>query len=78
MACGCPVLAANAASIPEVCGEAALYFDPQDAPTLARVLSGLMADEAQRRRRSAAGRAHVEGLKWENAAKCLLEMIAPT
>ena len=30
MANGCPVLAADAASIPEVCGDAALYFDPRD------------------------------------------------
>jgi glycosyltransferase involved in cell wall biosynthesis len=35
---GCPVIAANAASIPEVCGDAALYFDPHDAQGLARLL----------------------------------------
>ena len=34
MRLGCPVLASNAASIPEVCGDAALYFDPQDPETL--------------------------------------------
>ena len=28
MVCGCPVIASNSASIPEVCGDAALYFDP--------------------------------------------------
>ena len=35
MANGCPVLAARAASIPEVCGKAALYFDPHDPASLA-------------------------------------------
>ena len=28
MACGCPVAASNVASLPEVCGDAAVYFDP--------------------------------------------------
>ena len=28
MACGCPVVASNSTSIPEVCGDAVLYFDP--------------------------------------------------
>ena len=28
MACGCPVAAANTTSLPEVCGDAAAYFDP--------------------------------------------------
>ncbi len=35
MANGCPVLAARAASIPEVCDDAVLYFDPNDPASLA-------------------------------------------
>jgi glycosyltransferase involved in cell wall biosynthesis len=35
MACGCPVAASNVASIPEVCGEAAVYFDPRDPESIA-------------------------------------------
>jgi glycosyltransferase involved in cell wall biosynthesis len=35
MACGCPVAASNVASIPEVCGDAAVYFDPLDAESMA-------------------------------------------
>jgi glycosyltransferase involved in cell wall biosynthesis len=30
MICGCPVIAAKAASIPEVCNDAALYFNPNN------------------------------------------------
>ena len=35
MACGCPVAASNVASIPEVCGDAAVYFDPLDPESIA-------------------------------------------
>jgi glycosyltransferase involved in cell wall biosynthesis len=34
MICGCPVIASNAASIPEVCGNAVLYFNPYNATEL--------------------------------------------
>jgi glycosyltransferase involved in cell wall biosynthesis len=36
MACGCPVAASNVASIPEVCGDAAVYFDPTSVEDIAR------------------------------------------
>ena len=35
MACGCPVAASNAGSIPEVCGDAAVLFDPTDVDAMA-------------------------------------------
>jgi len=50
MANGCPVLAARAASIPEVCGEAAVYFDPHDAASLAHALRRVVDEPALRRR----------------------------
>ncbi len=36
MACGCPVAASNVASIPEVCGDAAVSFDPLDVESIAQ------------------------------------------
>lgn len=77
MACGCPVLAADAASIPEICGDAALYFDPKDAGELARSLDRLLTDRQARSERAVAGRRHSENLTWENAARCLLQKILP-
>ncbi len=35
MACGCPVAAARAGSLPEVCGDAAVLFDPLDPESIA-------------------------------------------
>ena len=38
MQLGCPVLSSNAASLPEIAGDAALYFDPRDPSSLAELL----------------------------------------
>jgi glycosyltransferase involved in cell wall biosynthesis len=35
MACGCPVAVSNVASLPEICGEAAVYFDPLSVESIA-------------------------------------------
>ena len=35
MACGCPVAASNAGSLPEVVGDAAVLFDPHDPQAIA-------------------------------------------
>lgn len=43
MACNCPVVVAKTASMPEVCGEAALYCDPYDASSLVEQISKLNA-----------------------------------
>jgi len=44
MACGKPVIAANASSLPEVVGEAGLLFDPRSADELAAALIHLLKD----------------------------------
>jgi glycosyltransferase involved in cell wall biosynthesis len=54
MSCGCPVVAARATSIPEVCGESALYFDPHDPSDIADKIKQFFEhpDDADARRRS--------------------------
>jgi glycosyltransferase involved in cell wall biosynthesis len=76
MANGCPVLAAQAASIPEVCGDAALYFDPRDPAALAALLREVThgADAPARRatlQQRAASR--LARYTWESNARALLE-----
>lgn len=45
MACGCPVLVSNVASLPEVCGDAAIYVNPLDVNDLSTQMSRLLSDE---------------------------------
>lgn len=73
---GCPVLAARAASIPEVCGDAAAYFDPHDPDDMVRVLDWAMADEAGLEVLRQAGKEHAAQFTWEHAARQLLSELA--
>jgi glycosyltransferase involved in cell wall biosynthesis len=59
MASGCPIAASNAASIPEVTGDAALLFDPSDAAAIAQAMLRLERDEALRGRLRRAGRERI-------------------
>jgi glycosyltransferase involved in cell wall biosynthesis len=38
MACGCPVAASNAGALPEICGDAARYFDPRSVDEIASAI----------------------------------------
>jgi glycosyltransferase involved in cell wall biosynthesis len=46
MACGCPVACSNAASLPEICADAACYFAPDDAAGAAAAIERVLADPA--------------------------------
>jgi glycosyltransferase involved in cell wall biosynthesis len=43
MACGCPVAASNTTSLPEVCGDAAAYFDPMSVEDMAKAIEEVLA-----------------------------------
>jgi glycosyltransferase involved in cell wall biosynthesis len=42
MACACPVAASRVASLPEVCGDAAVYFDPESVADIARAIDDVL------------------------------------
>lgn len=72
MNCGCPVLASNAASIPEVCGDAALYFDPRDSGALATLLQRVADDVSLRTSLSKKGVSHAGRFSWQQAGRQVL------
>lgn len=69
MALGCPVIAANVAAVPEVAGDAALYFDPDDAEGLARQITRIATDPNLGSQLSAAGLARSESFTWARVAE---------
>ena len=45
MACGCPVACANVTSMPEVVGDAALFFNPHDPNDIAQCILNILSDD---------------------------------
>jgi glycosyltransferase involved in cell wall biosynthesis len=68
MALGCPVIVSNAASLPEVCGDAALYFDPHDPSALADKIQQLMQDAPLQARLRHEGPVQAARFSWERCA----------
>lgn len=72
MANGCPVIAADAGSLPEICGDAALYFDPRDPAALAALLAGPARDAVTRERLRRAAVPRLAQYTWTANARILL------
>ena len=81
MARGCPVIASNAASLPEIVvpGESGLLVPPNDPAAIGRALLSLRDDPALWRRLSAGARQRVEErFTWEKVVeRCLEAYLAP-
>ena len=76
MACGCPVISSNAASLPEVAGEGnALLFSPDDVEALISQMQQVVSDESVAARLRAAGPARATGFTWEQTAKLTLPVL---
>ena len=78
MACGCPALVSNAASLPEACGDAALYCDPHSPRDIADKLVALLTDETLRRSLRQKGLARAKRFTWEACAGKTLAVIERT
>lgn len=68
MACGCPVVASWAASIPEVCGEAAVYVEPEDEASIAAGIRRVLSDAALRDELVKKGAERARGYSWDACA----------
>jgi glycosyltransferase involved in cell wall biosynthesis len=75
MALGCPIAAANTASIPEVVGDAALLFDPRHPDSIATACSQLLTDEALRQTLIARARERAPRFSWKRAADETLQVL---
>ncbi|MGF6899194.1 glycosyltransferase family 4 protein [Paraburkholderia sp. GAS348] len=76
MRCRCPVLAASAASLPEVCGDAVVYCDPYSADDIRQRLSELLGDADLRERLRERGFARAEQFAWSESARTFMKQVA--
>jgi len=63
---GCPVLAASAGALPEICADAAVFADPYDYRSIADALGTLVSDDGLRERLRDAGRARAAFFSMAN------------
>ena len=73
MAAGVPVACSSRAALPEVAGEAALYFDPFSVSDMARQISRLALDETLQTSLRQRGRRNLERFSWEATARQTLQ-----
>lgn len=74
MACGCPVAASGIGAIAEVCGDAALLFDPTDPEAIAEAISRVASDSTLRSELSLAGTTRAAQFTWRRSAERHLEV----
>lgn len=65
MACGTPVIASNASSIPEALGDAAIFVNPMDSEGFAKAIVELLRDENLYDKMVARGMKQAEKYTWE-------------
>lgn len=66
---GLPVATSNSSSMPEVGGDAAVYFDPYDVDSIASTIDRLLGDADERIRLATLGRERAREFSWRRAAE---------
>lgn len=74
MASGTPVICSNAASLPEVVGDSALLFNPENPGQLAEQISGLWGDETRRKEFARKGIERAKRFSWKTCAREIAEV----
>jgi glycosyltransferase involved in cell wall biosynthesis len=74
-ACGCPVVASNAASMPEVLGDSAVFFDPVNNSQMQDTICRVIEDISLRRALVKRGLTNVSRFSWDDSAQKLYKII---
>jgi glycosyltransferase involved in cell wall biosynthesis len=74
MARGVPVACSNTACLPEVLGEAAIYFDPLDINDIAEKMRSILLNEGTKKALIKKGFEQVKKYSWDKMAKQTLEL----
>lgn len=69
---GCPVITSNAGSLPEICLDAAIYFDPKDLEQGIHVLRNAISEKYDRKSLRDKGFLNAKNFSWE---RCALETV---
>jgi len=74
MSHGTPVISSNASCLPEVLGEAAMYFDPNNTEQMAEVMHQVLSDTDIQMQLHQNAREHLKRFSWEKLARKTVEI----
>ncbi len=74
MSCGCPVVASNSSSLPEVVADAGILIDPYDVEAMAEAVTRLLEDGSLRETMITKGFDRARTFTWEKAALATLRV----
>ena len=69
MSCGVPILSSDRGSLPEVVGDAGLYFDPEDIEGMGNCVLRFLSDSELRAKLASVAQSRSELFSWEQAAE---------
>lgn len=75
MACGTPVLASYSTAIPEICGEAALYANPNSVEDYANKINLLIKNKKLQNELTKKGFINIEKYNWNDCAEKTIEIL---
>jgi glycosyltransferase involved in cell wall biosynthesis len=73
MACGTPVVASHAGSLPEVVGEAGLFFEPTDVRAISACLRRIVVEAGLRAELGAKALRRASRFTWAASARAMLD-----
>jgi glycosyltransferase involved in cell wall biosynthesis len=76
MQCGVPVIVSNRTAMPEICGDAAIYINPDDTEDVANKVNTLLNDIDLYERKVIAGVNHARQFTWPKSANGILKLIS--
>lgn len=74
MACGCPVISSNGGSLPEVGGDACIYFDPKNKKEMVEKIASILTDKKLRNKLIDRGLKRYKQFSWQQMAKSTLQI----
>ncbi len=74
MACKCPIISSNSSSLPEVAGDAAIYFDPTNVDDIAKKIRDVSSNEVLRQSLIAIGAERVKSFTYKISADKVMKL----
>ncbi|NMC29332.1 MAG: glycosyltransferase family 4 protein [Pelolinea sp.] len=75
LACGCPAICSNRAAIPEICGDAVLYFNPQNIQEIKTQIDILLTNKSLQTQLRKKGKEYAMQFTWHKTAEMFIQTI---